>query len=269
MKRKWLFMLIFILTIVVLTACSNENNNEENAATNNDSNNTKKDENQNEGELDFEKDTNQDTDLPDADLDDVPDVVAEVNGDEIVKDDFANVYEQQFQKQVMQAQMSGQDIDDIDEEALKKEAAELMADQTLLIQEAKNTISDVSDDAIDEVIEELIEQNDMDSKDDLIEAFEEQGVDEKTFMSEVETQVKLNQLLEDITTDIEVTEDETKEAYETMISEQEEAGSDEEPPEFNDIKSDLEEQLLDQKKAEETEAYVETLREDADITIHL
>ena len=38
------------------------------------------------------------------DLSDVPDVVAEVNGEEITKDDFSGPYESQFQQQAMQSQ---------------------------------------------------------------------------------------------------------------------------------------------------------------------
>src|SRR5690625_7469745 len=83
-----------------------------------------------------------------------------------------------------------------------------------------------------ETINDLVEQNGMESKDDLLEAFEEQGIDEEELMSEVETQVKVDKLIADITKDIEITEDETKEAYETIKSQQEQADSEEEFPEF-------------------------------------
>ncbi|MDP3894508.1 hypothetical protein, partial [Nocardioides sp.] len=40
------------------------------------------------------------------DLEGIPDVVAEVNGQEVTKDEFVAVYEAQFQQAAMQAQMS-------------------------------------------------------------------------------------------------------------------------------------------------------------------
>lgn len=245
-------MLLSMFTIALLAACggqNNENENAENAPENN---------NEEAGEA-----------LPEPNLEGIPDVVIEINGEEILKDEFTSMYEQQFQQQAMQAQMSGQSMDDVDQDQLKEQTAELLVDQNLLIQEANNQITDVSEDDINKTVEQLLEQTGMESKDDLLAAFEEQGVDENEFRSQIETQVKVDQLIVKISENIELSEEETKEAYETIKTQQEEAESDEEFPEFDDIKSDLEEQLMEQKRAEETQTFVETLRKDADVTIHL
>ncbi len=249
MKKTWTFMIFSILIIAVLAACSDQDN----------------------AKGDSDKNSNENTNeaLPEADLEGIPDVVIEVNGEEITKDEFSSMYEQQFQQQIMQAQMSGQDLNSIDQDQLKKQTAEIIVDQNLLIQEANNRITDVSEEDVDKTINQLLEQTGIESKDELLSVFEEQGMDEKEFISQVETQVKVDQLIVDISKDIEPTEEETKEAYEMIKAQQEQANSEEEFPEFDDIKSDLEEQLKEQKKAEETESFVETLRKDAKVTIHL
>ena len=58
---------------------------------------------------------------PEADVSDVPDVVATVNGQEITKDEFISVYESQFQQMAMQQQTTGEEVD---EAALKNQVAE-------------------------------------------------------------------------------------------------------------------------------------------------
>lgn len=249
MKKTWILMIFSILTIAALAACSDQDHTKE--------------EQKNNGNEEVSET------LPEADLDGIPDVVIEINGEEIKKDEFTSMYEQQFQQQAMQAQMSGEDMNDVDQDQLKKETAEIIVGQNLLIQEANNRITEVSKDDVNKTIDQLLEQTGMESKDDLLTIFKEQGVDEKEFMSQIETQVKVDQLIADISKNIELTEEETKEAYETIKAQQEQADSEEEFPEFDEIKPGLEEQLKEQKKAEETESFVEKLRKDADITIHL
>src|SRR5699024_5480531 len=136
-------------------------------------------------------------------------------------------------------------------------------------QEANKRIKEVSDDDINSTIDKLLEQTGLESKEDLLAIFEEQGMDEKEFNSQIETQVKVDQLVLEISKDFEPTEEETKETYETIKAQQEEMNSEEEFPEYEEIKADIQNQLIEQKKAEETESLVETLREEADITIHL
>src|SRR5690625_3863626 len=123
MRKTWILMALSILTIGMLVACGDNNNNDDNADNNNQENNSEEncnDENGNQdnadnnnnnegndnennagdngdnaeanGDLCFEED------MPEADLDGIPDIVAEINGEEITKDDFESIYEQQFQQ---------------------------------------------------------------------------------------------------------------------------------------------------------------------------
>ena len=66
-------------------------------------------------------------------LDAIPDVVAEVNGTEIPKDDFVSAYTPQYQQMAMQSQASGQEVD---EEGLQKQVVDNLVNTELLVQEA-------------------------------------------------------------------------------------------------------------------------------------
>src|SRR5699024_11659784 len=120
----------------------------------------------------------------------------------------------QFQNFVMQAQMSGQEMDDIDQDEIKKEVAESMVGQQLLIQEADAKVGEISEDDKNEVLDEVAGQSGIEDHDELFEAFEEQGMDKDEVMEQVETQAKLNKLMDSLVDDFEPSEDELKDAYE-------------------------------------------------------
>src|SRR5699024_890920 len=84
-------------------------------------------------------------DLPEADLGGIPDTVAEINGEKITKEDFSLHFEQQFQQMAMQAQMTGEEVD---QDLIKEQVAESMINQTLLTQEAEKRFGEVSDEDV-------------------------------------------------------------------------------------------------------------------------
>src|SRR5699024_7539894 len=129
--------------------------------------------------------------------------------------------------------------------------------------------SDLTDDDIDEPIDKVVEQHGMDSKDELVEALEERGMDEYEVMVQIETQDRVDIIPEEESGELEHSEDEVKEAYEDMKKQQEEADSDEDVPEFDEMEDQLKEQLKQQNQQEVTEDLVAKLREDADVKIHL
>ncbi|GIN72369.1 hypothetical protein J14TS2_28440 [Bacillus sp. J14TS2] len=253
MKKTWLLMLSFVLMAGILAACGDKDKGQE----------------QGQKQETSEDNGNEQAEMPEPDLEGIPDVVAKVNDEEVSKEDFEEMYQSQFQQLVMQAQMSGQGVDDLDQDQLKEQVAEGMVGQTLLIQEANNTIKNVSDDDINKTIDEVMAQFDMESKDELLKAFKEQGMDEDEVMSQMETQVKLDQLIEKVSGDTEPSEEEIKEAYEGVKAQQEETGGDQELPSFEEIKSQIADQLKESKQQEATQKYVAELREDADVTINL
>src|SRR5699024_6736073 len=164
LRKKWLFMLSLVLIIGVLAACGDDNN---------------------------EDNTNDEQHVMlEPDIEGITDIVADVNDGKVTKEEFEATYQQQFQQMAMQAQMSGQKMDEIDQDELKEQTADGLVGQELHMQEANDRVSDISDDDIDETIDKVVEQNGMESKDELVEALEEQGMDEDEFMEQIETQVR-------------------------------------------------------------------------------
>lgn len=204
------------------------------------------------------------------DLSDVPDVVAEVNGEEITKDDFAGVYESQFQQQAMQSQQTGQQVD---QDQLKQDLITSLVGVELLEQEAAERGIEADDAEIDEALEETAEQNQM-SPEEFLEAMGQQGLDEGEVRDQVASQTTVSLLIEDEAGPFEASDEEKQEAYDQAVSQQEQMAQQsgqqaQEMPAFEDVEPQLEEQVATQKESEATDTLASELREAGDVTIHL
>lgn len=201
---------------------------------------------------------------------DIPKVVAEVNGEKILKDDFVPLFETQYQQMQMQAQQSGQPVDEKD---LKKQTVENLVSTEVLVQEADKRKIDVSDKDIDEGLKESAKSGQMSEK-DFLKAMKDQGMDEENVRSELKNQLKIEGLVEDEYGEFEVSGEEIGQAYEQAKSQQEQMaqqggqGQQEMPP-IEDMRPQLKEQVKNQKSQEATQKYAKKLRKQADVTIHL
>ena len=201
------------------------------------------------------------------DLEGIPDVVAEVNGEEVTKEEFTPIYEAAFQQAAMQAQMSGEAPD---EEALKKQTVDDLVDTELLVQEADARGLSVSDEDIDAELSDLARQNQMGSAEELLAAVEKQGVTEEQARSQVETQVLVEQLVADEDGSAEPTEKELRAIYAQAKQQQAQSGqTGQKIPPFAEVRDQIEEQARSQQVGEVAQALVEGLRKDADITVNL
>lgn len=204
---------------------------------------------------------------PQPDLDAIPDVVAEVNGEEVTKEEFVPIYEAAFQQAAAQAQMGGEQPD---EEALRKQTADNLVDTELLMQEAESRGLEVTDEAVDAELTALAEQNGMKSAEELLKAVEAQGVSADQAREQVETQALVEQLVADENGVYEPTDKELRAIY-TQAKEQQAAagGGGQEFPPFAQVRDQLEEQATSQETGKVATALVDDLRKDADITINL
>ena len=201
------------------------------------------------------------------DLEGIPDVVAEVNGEEVTKEEFVPVYESQFQQAAMQSQMSGQAPD---EEALKKQTVDNLVDTELLTQEAESRGIEVSDEDVDAELTDLAKQNQMGSAKELLEAVAKNGLTEEQARSQVETQVLVEQLVADEDGDAEPTDKELRALYAQAKQQQAQSGQKgQKIPPFAEVRSQLVEQAKAEQVGKVAQALVEDLRKDADITINL
>jgi hypothetical protein len=219
-----------------------------------------------------QEDKQADPSTPKADLEGIPDVVAEVNGEEIAKEEFVQAYEAQFQQASMQAQTSGQPVD---QDQLKEQVAQSMVSTELLVQEAEKRDISVSDKEVDQTLEQLAQQNGLESVDAFVAALEEQGMDREEIDSQVRTQVLIERLIDAEAGDVSASNAELRAMYDELVAQQEAAGEQaggqagQEIPPFAQVRPQLEEQVESEKKSEVAQRLVGDLREDADIVVNL
>lgn len=200
------------------------------------------------------------------DLAGIPEVVAEVNGEQVTKEEFTPVYEAAFQQAATQAQAGGEGPD---EDALKKQTVDSLVDTELLLQEADSRGISVSEEDIDAELTDLAEKNQLGSAEELLAAVEKQGITEDQARSQVETQVLVEQLVADEDGSAEPTEKELRALYAQAKQQSESSQAGQKIPPFDEVRA----QLADQAKAEQVgrvaEALLEDLREGAEIEINL
>lgn len=205
------------------------------------------------------------------DIEGIPDVVAEVNGEEVTKDEFVAVYTAQFQQASMQAQTSGGEQPD--EDALRKQTAETLVDTELLAQEAEARGIAVGEQDVNDELSSLAKQNQMASADELLAALEKQGTTEDQARAQLEIQVMVEQLVADEAGPIEPTEKELRAIYQQAQQQQEQMGqqgSKQQPiPPYDEVKPQLEAQAKSERVGTIAQTLVQDLRKDADITINL
>lgn len=253
--KKWLSSLTIIGSLLLLGAC----NGDEEAAT-------EETGSAEEAAAPESGAAAEQPEMPEPDLEGVPDVVAEVNGTEIEKAEFEEAYNMQFQQMAMMSQMSGEELNQDD---LKKQVADGLVSQELLIQEADNREIEVTEEDTNGVLDSLVEQNGMESQDDLFAAFEEQGMPKDEVMSQVDMQVKIDKLIAEEAGDIEPSKEEMQEIYDAQVAQMEQMETEEEPPSFEEMEPQLKEQVVMQKESEAAQTLVADLKESADVTMHL
>lgn len=204
-----------------------------------------------------------------VDLEGVPDVVAEVNGEEITKEEFAPLYEAQLQQATSQAQMGGQAPD---EAAVQKQTADNLVDTELLSQEAESRGIEVTDQDVDDELASLAKQNQLGSIEELLKALDEQGTTEDQARAQVETQVMVERLVADEAGPAKVTEKQLRTLYsqaKKAAQQQAQAGQAQEIPPYAKVKGQLRDRAEADQVGTVAQSLVEDLRKDADITVNL
>ena len=210
------------------------------------------------------------TDAPagaEPDLEGIPDVVAEVNGEEVTKDEFLPIYESMFAQAAAQAQATGEAPD---EDALKQQTVDDLVSTELLAQEAEARGIEVSDADIDTELADIAEQNQLGSAEELLAAVVEQGVSKEQALDQVQTQLMVEQLVADEDGPIEPSDKELRALYARIKQQAAQSGEGaQQIPPFAQARAQLLEQATSQKIGEIAGALVEDLRKDAEITINL
>lgn len=213
-------------------------------------------------------------------------VVAEVNGEKIYGDNYNSAY----QRQVMMMQMQGISVE---EEELKEEVLSGLIGNELLVQEAKAQGLTPDSESVEEEMEDLKAQ--FDDGSEYEQALKEEGITEEELKEMVQDQVVIEmfieQKIEEAEIEVDVTEEDLKEVYEGKrkqlkeqmgigaleekvdIDDDKEEKISEEMPGFEEMRDQLEEeakeQQIQQKERQVINDFVDELREEAEIEIHI
>ena len=209
--------------------------------------------------------------MPEPELDNIPDVVATIDDEEISGEAFAENYEAQYQQLSMQSQMTGQEPD---QDQLKDQALEMMINSELLVMEAEDQDLSASEEDVDEYLDTMAEENGMESSDALMGELEAQGLTEERIREDLQKEVLIQQVVETLDVE-EPSEEELQEMYDTQVeqleamNEQVEEDQAQEAPSFEEMEPELEKQAAMQKENEAISSLLDDLRDDADIEILL
>ena len=202
-----------------------------------------------------------------ADVSDVPEVVATVNGTEITKDDFVQTYQSQYQQMAMQQQSGGQAPD---EEQLKTQVAEQLVNNELLRQGAEDAGIKATDKDIDTTLDEIAKQSGLGSGDEVVSALEQQGISAEQVRQDAASQFAITTFIEQEADIAEPSDEELKAQYDAMVEQQSAAGgSAEEVPSFEEMKDQLAQQATMQQQNEAATEIAGKLRESGDVTINV
>ena len=203
-------------------------------------------------------------------VDGIPEVVAEVNGEPVTREEFTLIYDAQLEQATADAEAGGQAPD---EEALKEQTANNLVDATLLTQEAESRGIAATSEDVDAELMSLAESNGLGSAQEFIDALEKEGTTEEQVRGQVELQVLVEQLVADEAGLSEPTEAELRTMYaqgKKAAQQQAQAGGQaQQVPPFAEVREQLAEQAQTEQVGTVAQELVAELRKDADITINL
>jgi parvulin-like peptidyl-prolyl isomerase len=183
-------------------------------------------------------------------------VVARVNGADIVGSDLITSMTQISAT----AELQGIDITDPGVQTeIRAQAIELLINTELLEQAAEDRGITIADATVDERISALVAE--IGSEDALMERMNALGISESILERDVKSELLIQELLEQVfaEVEIEVTEEEILELYETAT------GGDEEAPLLEEVRPEIEAQLRANEEQGIIDTYITDLRVNATI----
>jgi len=264
MRLKRIFLALICTSTLVLAACSSDAD-EQNASDETSENGGDSENSENPDGLDDLGDLGDMGEMPDPEIDSLPDVIAEVNGTEITRDEFLPDYEAYFQQMAMAGQ--GQELD---QDQIKRDIADMFVDQELIVQAADSEGIKPSDDDVEEFLLSLAGQNGAESVDQFLEMLEEQGSSADEVRTSAAKQVQIEDYI-DSQADIDPpSDDELKEQYDEMLQQFEGQELDEEQiPDFDEMRDQLEDNAKNEQRSAAAQEIIDKLRDGADITVNL
>jgi hypothetical protein len=184
-------------------------------------------------------------------------VVATVNGEEILKTD----YETELENTKNMYAQQGMNLDDLDEkmtEQIEMSVLNQLVNTKLVLQSAKEDGITVKQSEVDSELDAIKSQFEDDAK--YKEALKENKTTEEDLKVQVKDQLTITKYLDSTIGKIEVTEDEVTvkyDEYKEALASQEQK---QEPEAFDKMKPQLEQKVMAEKKSEKVNELIEELR---------
>lgn len=196
--------------------------------------------------------------------DDHNEVVATVNGEKILKKD----YDTQLELTKATYEQQGMAIEDLDtkaKEEMEKTVLDQLINTELLLQTAQNEGITVEGKEINAEFDKVKSQFKDDQQ--FKEALKKNKVTEETLKDEIKNQLVIKKSIDRSIGEISVSEEEVKTMYDQYKEQM--ASVKQEPEAFDTMKSQLEQQVIAQKKSEKVMTMIEDLRKENEKNIEI
>jgi hypothetical protein len=254
MKKTLQLILGLLLTTTVLIACSDDAADESDQEEPTEEESTEEstgDESGTESEVDSEGQAGLDIDISDDEKTAADDVVLEINGEEVLGEDYNTAYVD-TKRYLLQ---NNQDASDKD--MLKQQTVQTLQSNTLVEQDAESLGIEITEVDIDEALEQTKSQFETDEE--YQQALNQLAYTEESFKASLKTQLTQQAYLDEAVEVGEVTDEEVEEYY-GMLGEQ----SDDLPP-LEEVEEQIVMQLEQSKVQQAFQEKVNALTEEADI----
>lgn len=230
LKKKFIGVLLLLsMVLLFFTGCSNEKANEEDEAVT------------------------------------TTNAVAIVNGEEISKEDFDYTVERIAMNYEQQGlSLEGEHGEKV-LEGIREEAMDILVEERILLQEAIKNGHEISDEEVREEFEALKGQ--FQSEDDFNQILEMNLLTEERLKRMLKTEMHIERYFQDMTGDIEVPEEEIRAAYDGYYEEIKGTEMEEGFPSYEEIRLDLEFEIIQEKQNREFRNIIDNLKENSEIKI--
>ncbi|HLR69921.1 MAG TPA: SurA N-terminal domain-containing protein, partial [Pseudogracilibacillus sp.] len=226
--KRYIVGSMLLLLAMILVACGSDNK-------------------ENDTSQEAENALNQTVEITDEEKVADDEVVAIVNDDEVT----GNVYNVVYSQLKFHSSQLGEEVDN---EEIKEATMESIIDRQIVFQEAEAEGIDTSKEAAEEEFNLLKEEN----EENLTTLLQQFQITEEGFKEQLRFELMMDEFLTK-TIDVSVSDDEVKEFYDEAKEENEEV------PEFDDVKDQIKENMLNEKTSLALQEKVDEIKETAEI----
>ncbi|SDK02713.1 SurA N-terminal domain-containing protein [Sediminibacillus albus] len=244
---KKITLLIMMVLISILAACSDD---KENAEGSNKEANQNQEANQEAQEELAKQQKEQQKQLEEQQVDE-GEVVAVVNGEEIKGKEYNKVLPQT----IYSLQQSGQKTDD--KELVKKKTVDMLVNQKLVMQEIAKQEIEAPEEKVDQSFEQYKSQ--FESEEKFQTSLEKNGDTEESIRKSLAKEVKMQMYLQNEIPETKVSDEEVQQYYDELSSQRDDL------PKFEEAKDKIKDILVQQKQNEEITKLLAQLKEESEV----